>query len=613
MVQDRGAPGANGSGSRICQVGRFYRQKLRTHLIDTKGFAAEAVADAKRLQNWLQNQRRPRWQGTVWTPQERGPELLHIVGRSLRVGGCGSVARDTKYIGTGRPDQLWVHPDCNVSKECLWVPFTSHGMLKTLQRYRPDFVHLILDTKWKVLTNGGGVITLSLLLKDGLRHTSYHGNAGLVQLNAAVSRAFPVLQACTHSENTQAHVRLVEVLEELWSKYAPAGSKRLSLQQCVTQVHKDQLTTLETMREECFPNSRCVNDWFHFKQKKAQLAKKHKQQNLVNGKDEKRHSGHTSACLHALHIAPTLPIFSACWTGLLRRLEVDDEPEVAKYLRGCEACGSNPLRHFPVASLQTPEEAAFAKFVPWWSGIMGVYPGTGCGSEPQEAAHSWWQKRLEALQGKGSVTDCLKIMQKLYSETWVTSFNWSSDTALSVDPVRDPKYEEGPKLRERLQRSTAREFFEWSGESQGEPVHVVEEVSATASVVCMPCNVQKAPTDLYIARRGFRALCASGSEVRGLLQDAGILDEHGSFKLAAFNDTFVDVVYVLVSNEFFRCTCEEFGKYANCEHVMYTKSIPFTHRHAPLADFSMPASQRHRGGRAASLVLHSGHGEEHAS
>ena len=185
------------------------------------------------------------------------------------------------------------------------MPFASHGMVKTLQRHGPDFVHLILDTKWKVLTNGGGVITLSLIVKDCLRTTSYHGNAGRVQLNAAVSRAFPVLQACTHSENTQAHVRLVGVLEELWSKCAPAGSERLSLQQCVTQVQKDQLTALETMREECFPNSRCFGDWFHFKQKKAQHAKKHKQQKLVNGTYEKTHGGHTSACLHALHIAPT--------------------------------------------------------------------------------------------------------------------------------------------------------------------------------------------------------------------------------------------------------------------------------------------------------------------
>ena len=89
------------------------------------------------------------------------------------------------------------------------------------------------------------------------------------------------------------------------------------------------------------------------------------------------------ACLEDIRLAPTLPMFSALWRGMLRRLEVSEEDVVQKWLR-----------------------------------TKGIWPGTGSGNESAESLHSVRQRQLAALGGKGNVVSSLKTLQALYRDKW---------------------------------------------------------------------------------------------------------------------------------------------------------------------------------------------------
>ena len=121
------------------------------------------------------------------------------------------------------------------------------------------------------------------------------------------------------------------------------------------------LVLLVFLDGQVFPKSRPCDDWFHFKQKKKTLEQKCRVVErkvrspllLLDHVSHAIHVRHTTVCavrqaqrtlkknvgwieaaLNGIRMAPTLPIFAACWDGLLVRLTNEGEPDVRGAMHG---------------------------------------------------------------------------------------------------------------------------------------------------------------------------------------------------------------------------------------------------------------------------------------
>ena len=172
-----------------------------------------------------------------------------------------------------------------VSAAEVFVPYTCQGMLAALKRFAEKNVNLAVDAKMKVLEGGA---TLRLLAKDGLRSADVSASAGRVQGKAFTTRAVPFAQATMHQETAANYLRLVAVAEALWAQSCP---ERPPLKHCVRQLHKDPAPAIEAARRDAFPNSRPLDDWFHFKQNRKELRVLQKARRLAHGMPGQRASG----------------------------------------------------------------------------------------------------------------------------------------------------------------------------------------------------------------------------------------------------------------------------------------------------------------------------------
>ena len=108
------------------------------------------------------------------------------------------------------------------------------------------------------------------------------------------------------------------------------------------------------------------------------------------------------ACLDNVRLAPTLPIFSEVWGGLLSRLHAEEEDVVRAWLQ---------------AQYTVPVPAAIAQ-----EHRLG-----GSATLPPLVAALFWQRQLTALGGKGNVVTSLQTMQALYQVCWAWFLWWADD------------------------------------------------------------------------------------------------------------------------------------------------------------------------------------------
>ena len=277
-----------------------------------KKHAAGSLPTLEQMSTWMQNHRRKR----------RDPSSKQVTAAGQEVAPTQIALEDWPRCGKALEDLYLLGPQV-VSAAEVFVPFTCRGMLSRLSHYSEEFVNLAVDAKMKVLDRGAGVATVSLLVKDGLRCADVGAGAGRVQGRAFTTRAVPFLQATMHQETTANYVRLFRVAAELWEACHPS---RPPLRECVRQLRKDFAPSIETARQEVFPNSRPCDDWFHFKSRCKKLE-------LKGGRCCKVNADWLMACLEDVRLAPTLPVFSEAWGGMLKRLEAMDEGTVQAWLR----------------------------------------------------------------------------------------------------------------------------------------------------------------------------------------------------------------------------------------------------------------------------------------
>ncbi len=71
-----------------------------------------------------------------------------------------------------------------------------------------------------------------------------------------------------------------------------------------------------------------------------------------------------------------------------------------------------------------------AWFAGHWSGVCGIHPGTGSGSQTAEAFHAFWASCIS--RGLIDIGSLLTKMQGLFREQWSSHFDWGADTPISA-------------------------------------------------------------------------------------------------------------------------------------------------------------------------------------
>ena len=172
------------------------------------------------------------------------------------------------------------------------------------------------------------------------------------------------------------------------------------------------------------------------------------------------------------------------------------------------------------ASLQSDAEG-----VQTLVGVGGIWPGTGSGNEPTESVHAAWQRQLEALGGKGHVTEALRTMENLY-EKWCSYYDWGSVTALrTLPPQVDPSHMHGEVLA-RAGRSTGLKYAAAHTANPSLVLHNPCELRGSGYILAMPRSLEGTSPillDAAAAQRSLDLLQAKPTEVKSLLEDAGIL------------------------------------------------------------------------------------------
>lgn len=286
-------------------------------------------------------------------------------------------------------------------------------MLRHLARYNDECLCCVVDAKLKVAKDGYCIATFGILTKDILRKTTLARastkatETARTQSFAYTSHNVPGAQALFHQETDRNFQHLFRAVDELWQN--SASPSRAPLAQMSFQLHKDFKKEIESARLACFPLSRGCDDFFHFSQKQhTTMAAKCSKTILKNGKWVKAHLNWALAVLRILRLVPTLPLFSRLWNAFLAHLTEEQEIDLVAWLRSYE----RPLPH----ALQQKYAAVSPAltYVSLWTGLDGIVPGSGAGSQPAEALHAPWQRQLEALGGAGDVGHVLTVMQNLY-------------------------------------------------------------------------------------------------------------------------------------------------------------------------------------------------------
>ncbi len=588
------------------------REYLRDHETPTlRGLTAyiarqvpsEDVSRRGAISNWLRQSRQRQKREEAPVPEHVDTSLRCIEewARSCKASNAATLYVLSPYILSG-------------SEVCIL--FSSAGMLEgTIARYAFDRVHLAVDGKYKVSNRGWTIFSVSFLCKDFPRNTSlFHAKAGpspRVPGRATTTRAFPVLQAILQAETAENIVRVFRALCKAWSEQRADDAVLPSV---VKQVHKDYLDSIEKTRQEVFPLSRPVNDYFHLAEKEKTISAKCCKLVLHKAKYVKENYDWVVYTLSNIRFAPRPDLFSHLWQGMLTRLVALGESEVARYLHK-EFCVLLPGADMKLPNI--PSELALGKdakyfFAPHWTGLWGVFPGTASGNQPAEALHSPWQQLLAAEKAVPNVCTIFPIMQKVY-EQWRATYSWDSASALSPMPSGvDPGLVNGRVLA-RVGRSPALDYHTAIAGGR-RLVHVRELQDRAWMAIARSTEKDLVEGDAEV---GLNILDTTSANMGTLLFQRGILtildDEReevkgtlGNFEWPhhapggrpilfhnePFNRVFGDVKYVYVTAKETFCTCAAFMLYMQCEHVVYAESRSFSCRQGTRDFAALPAQQK---------------------
>ena len=167
-----------------------------------------------------------------------------------------------------------------ISRERVYIPFASKGMLACVRSARGQFLKIVLDGKQKVLNNSWTILTIGFIVRrQTLTKTSARYHAGKrTQLKAHTSTMQPFMQAVIDTESEE---NITAAFEDAITLCQANGG--VDLRAWLIQIHKDYAKGIEAARKRVFKSVRAVEDYFHMLQRVQNTlpTKLSKQMNVI--------------------------------------------------------------------------------------------------------------------------------------------------------------------------------------------------------------------------------------------------------------------------------------------------------------------------------------------
>ena len=370
------------------------------------GFAKQDLPDGRRRSQWLTRTKRTKIllhgdmrPGAMQSGQKHQPSLS-----------TGSLPHDSAPVELARAhllrlptappaeqSGLFALSSSTVTCNRVYVSLCNRALIRHIQNYAHNRIHLSVDRKMKCLKHGWDIATISLLVRNDTRATATlsRNRHQRIEGKAFTLNAKPLLHAVMHEETTENWQALFRDADQLWEQYAP-GAGRMS--ERVAQVLKDFAAGIEAARRLEYSFSRPCDDFSH-------LAQKDKVIDATCGlsqasADDKSRiddmAGITKSFLRTQRHAPTVDIVSAFTRGMLTRVLFefylpDLHAHLLLHVRELPIEAAIRMRLDPRATGQHS-----LLFPTYWTGIFGMFPATASGNEAGDAIHSNWETDVEA-------------------------------------------------------------------------------------------------------------------------------------------------------------------------------------------------------------------------
>ena len=319
------------------------------------------------------------------------------------------------------------------------------------------------------------------------------------------------------------------------------------------------------------------------------------------------------AILRISRTLPTIQLFDAVWQLVFPWLHTVC-PRAETYLKSTyfkSVTPENLQRQLHCRStLWGSKHLWFAGF---WSGIIGTYPGSSCGTQPLESFHSYWQGRVRA-KARAEPTEIFACMQDLYKDDWSEKFSWQEKRAFLTWPEKPSEALYNSASLRSAGRSPAVDFwhsrsprlcgsknyFQCYIRTDGVKNSVDKSGITTFWILRSMRHEGLMPAEAVITKaighRVANLIAAEGKELEKWLAESGIAQEDertaGSKHLnldnlrAAFANHCAVMEGHLPCSCWPRlhrkvkepfptvvCTCVEFLMHGECEHVIFVKAL----------------------------------------
>ena len=314
--------------------------------------------------------------------------------------------KQTTTFSTGPLDELRVvgAPDCGVGH--AFFGWTCRGFLNHAVNPNKEPVCIVVDGKHKITNTGAVIATVSFLGKGDLGNTSFvHRSGQRVQVPLHTGTTRPILQAYMDAESTPNWIRLFELLCSVVKTECDYDLKPL-----VVQVQCDFNDAIEAARRKVFPNSRIARDYPHM------MRAVH---STLTAKTHAELRGRIVSFIRATRFLPTLEIFSACWRAFLEELRDTAAKPARDYLvkEYLHVQQTENIKKFYGLREKRLVDCTDIFWADYWSGSLGMHPGSGTGSQTLEGFHSFWQSLL-SRRTRQNPCNVLDMMQTLFREHW---------------------------------------------------------------------------------------------------------------------------------------------------------------------------------------------------
>ena len=250
-------------------------------------------------------------------------------------------------------------------------------------------------------------------------------------------------------------------------------------------------------------------------------------------------------------------------------------------------------------------------FAGFWIGVTGTYPGSGCGTQPLESFHAYWQSAARS-QARAAPTEIFNVIQKIYKEDWSQKFKWGEKRSFLTWPDRPAQDLLNSQTLRTGGRSPAVDFWAnrgkklsglynyfklWRRTDKTSAATQSQDGITTFWVMRARKFDKVMPADAVISQQVAESvgdlISCDGSQLHDALRKCNIVEGacgHETLNVqllerfldghcAVIRGHMADALWPRVRRKLQKampstvCTCLSFMQHADCEHIVYVKAM----------------------------------------